>query len=130
MLYWECTHGSKVFFEYPPYGKLVRHYCRHHQGSLNGKKNFPVIVKKPRGLLGNQSPSCPICGKLFKNLNNLENHMENLKVIDIKHRIFFENQLSFEKKYNSFIQQNSGKSKLHEIPKFGKINIKKEKKID
>jgi len=130
VLYWECTHGSKVFFEYPPYGKLVRHYCRHHQGSFNAKKSFAVIVKKPRGLLGNQSPSCPICGKLFKNLNNLENHMESLKKNDMNHRIFFENKLSFEKSYKSHIQQNLDTSKLNEIPKFGKINVKKEKKID
>ncbi len=130
VLYWECTHGSKVFFQYPPYGKLVRHYCRQYKGSLNIKKRFPVIVKKPKGLLDSQSPSCPICGKLFKNLNNLENHMENLKKIDIDHRLFLENRLSFEKGYKLYNQKDLDKSKIYDHPKFGKFNVKKEKKID
>ena len=130
VLYWECTHGSKVFFEYPPYGKLVRHYCRHHRGSFNVKKRFPVIVKKPIGLPDNQSPSCPICGKLFKNSKNLEDHIENMKRNDKSHKFFLDNRLSFEKGYKSYIQRDLGNSKLNEYPKFGKINIKKEKKID
>ena len=83
VLYWECTHGSKVFFEYPPYGKLVRHFCRHRKGAFNVRKIPQIIVKKPKGLLENQSPSCPICGKLFKNINSLEDHLENLKKSDI-----------------------------------------------
>ncbi|MHA2132040.1 MAG: hypothetical protein ACW99L_18885, partial [Promethearchaeota archaeon] len=79
VLYWECRHGSKVFFNYPPYGKLIRHYCRHRIGTSKQMKNFRVIVKKPKGLLENSSPSCPVCGKLFSTIQNLNDHINNLK---------------------------------------------------
>jgi len=129
ILYWECTHGSKVFFEYPPYGKLVRHFCRHHEDSLNVKKRFQVIVKKPKGLLENQSPCCPICGKLFKNSINLENHLENLKKNDINHQLFFKNRISFENENKANIKKDLGSIKSRDQSCFGKINLKKEKKI-
>ncbi len=129
VLYWECTHGSKVFFEYPPYGKLVRHICRYHKDSFNVKKRFHVIVKKPKGLLENQSPSCPICGKLFKNSISLENHLENLKKNDINHKLFFENRISFENEYKTTINKDLGHIKSSDQSEFGKINLKKEKKI-
>ncbi|MFX1501724.1 MAG: hypothetical protein ACFFDH_12230 [Promethearchaeota archaeon] len=130
VLYWECTHGSKVFFEYPPYGKLVRHYCRHHKGSLHIKKTYPVIVQKPKGLLEKKSLSCPICGKLFKNANSVKNHIENLRKNDIYHKLFFENKISFEDNYKEYNQKDSDQIKEYKKSKFGKINIKKQKKID
>ncbi|MBA7695892.1 hypothetical protein ES703_104532 [subsurface metagenome] len=130
VLFWECTHGSKVFFEYPPYGKLVRHFCRYHKGAFNVKKKFQIIVKKPKGLLDYQSPSCPVCGKLFKNISSLEDHLEILKKNDIYHKLFFDNKISFEDKFVENIHKNSDQTKLLEQPEFGKINIKKEKKID
>ncbi|UCD02270.1 MAG: hypothetical protein JSV23_04450 [Promethearchaeota archaeon] len=130
VLYWECTHGSKVFFEYPPYGKLVRHYCRYSTGKSNIKKNYQIIVKKPKSLLENQSPSCPICGKLFKNINNLEDHLENLKKRDIYHKLFIENRISFEDENKEYMQTDSERIRSYNKPKFGKISIKKEKKND
>ena len=96
VLDWECTHGSKVFFKYPPYGKLVRHICRQRIGSFTVKNVTPVIVKKPKGLLENRYLSCPICGNLFKNASNLDNHLENLGKIDIYHTLFLMNRISFE----------------------------------
>lgn len=130
VLYWECTHGSKVFFEYPPYGKLVRHFCRRRKGAFNVRKKSQIIVKKPKGLLENQSPSCPICGKLFKNLDNLEDHLENLKKSDIYHKLFIENRISFEEENNEYMQKGSEQIRTYNKPKFGKINVKREKKND
>jgi len=63
VLYWECGHGSKKIFNYPPYRKLIRHFCRQDKTGINNRKRFPVIVKSTKGLLENESPSCPICGK-------------------------------------------------------------------
>jgi len=128
VLYWECTHGSKVFFEYPPYGKLVRHICRHHKVLFNIKKKYPVIVKKPKGLLEKCSLSCPICGKLFKNGNDLHNHLENLKKNDIYHRLFFMNKISFIDNYKDNSQTDINQITASTKPKFGKINVKKQKK--
>ncbi|MFW9881251.1 MAG: hypothetical protein ACFFG0_49940, partial [Candidatus Thorarchaeota archaeon] len=98
VLYWECRHGSRVFFNYPPYGKLVRHFCRQVTGVTRIKKKFPVIVKIPIGLLKKESPSCPVCGKLFKNLKNLNDHINNLKKLDRLHKDFDKNKLDFDLK--------------------------------
>jgi len=127
VLYWECRHGSKVFFNYPPYGKLIRHFCRHTTGKLKVKTDFPVIVKIPKGLLEKESPSCPACGKLFKNLKNLNDHINNLKKQDGLHQDFDKNKLNFELGYPEKSQANSDKYKLYSKSKFGKINIKKKK---
>ncbi|MFX1488351.1 MAG: hypothetical protein ACFFBI_04335 [Promethearchaeota archaeon] len=125
VLYWECRHGSKVFFNYPPYGKLVRHYCRHSLGNLRRKKNFQIIVKTPKGLLDKESPVCHICGRIFKNTQNLEDHLKNLKKQDILHKSFYENTLKFETEDLGAIQVDSDKANLDYKPKFGRINFRK-----
>jgi len=122
VLYWECTHGSKLFFNYPPYGKLIRHHCKTHLNSEKGDK-YSICVKSPLGLLIEASPCCPVCGKLFKNENSLKSHFNELKKEDMKHRQFFER--------GDFLNSSS-ESKFSETfnsPKFGKINIKEKKEI-
>ena len=104
VLFWECTHGSRIFFNYPPYGKLIRHRC-----SLNKGKNikkFPIIVKTPEGLLKEPSPSCPACGKLFKYELHLKDHLKHC---------------SYNNEYFKNIEKEI---KTPNKPKFGRINIK------
>jgi len=127
VLYWECRHGSKIFFNYPPYGKLIKHFCRYTKGQPVVKKDFPVIVTTPKGLLEKESPSCPACGKLFKNPKNLNDHLKNMRNRDDLHHNFDKNKLNFELGYQEKNQENSDKYKLYNKPKFGKINIKKKK---
>lgn len=124
VLYWECTHGCKVFFNYPPYGKLVRHYCR---VALNEKtKNkYPVIVKPPCYLSENPSPSCPICGKLFKTENDLNKHLRQSKERDSFHKLFYSNEIAFKSDKFDKGQEKKDKSKVQYNPLFGRINIKK-----
>ena len=129
VLYWECKHGSKVFFDYPPYGKLMKHFCRHRTSILTPKRYSPIIVKKPKGLLEISSPSCPVCGKLFKNEGNLKDHLKNLRKNDKLHNSFFENKLFFKDNYRKKGQINLDQIKMHYKPKFGRINVKK-KEID
>ena len=124
VLYWECRHGCKMFFTYPPYGKLIRHRCRVQLGK-NSKRKFQIIVKTPSGLLEKASPSCPICGKLFKNNKDLESHLKQLKKIDFQHRKYFEEKIppineNGQEKLKEFI-----KTKSNARAKFGTINIKK-----
>ncbi|MFX1303926.1 MAG: hypothetical protein ACFFBV_03735 [Promethearchaeota archaeon] len=130
VLYWECVHGSKVFFEYPPYGKLVKHYCRYRNGKFNLKKKIQIIVKKPKRFLNNQSPSCPVCGKLFKNKDSLEDHFENSKKSDIYHKLFLDDKISFLDENKENIQKDLDQIETYDRPKFGKINIKNENKND
>ena len=118
VLYWECTHGCKVFFEYPPYGKLIKHNCRLYMNK-NRKNKYTIIVKKPNKLLKDVSPSCPICGKLFRTENDVIEHLKQIKKTDELHKNYFENDLSFE----SFFQENN--QNLSIKPKFGRINLRK-----
>ena len=121
VLYWECTHGSKIFFEYPPYGKLVRHYCRKPLGKKLINK-YPVFVKRPQKLLKDASPSCPACGKLFKSEYDLKEHLKQLKNRDKLHEQFLKNDFVF----NTAHEKKKSISTGNYV--FGKMNIKPKKK--
>jgi hypothetical protein len=84
-------------------------------------------VKVPKGLLEMESPSCPVCGKLFKSLGNLNDHMTNLKKRDDLHQVFAQNNLNFDLGYRENNKETNDKYKMFSNPKFGKINIKKKK---
>lgn len=126
VLYWECTHGSKVFFEYPPYGKLIRHRCKKYKGKSRRKK-YKIIVKSPKGISEDPSPRCKACGKYFSDEASLQSHIEQLKSYDAIHKDLF----AFDRKdtsSNGFSNKKEEKFKLHYKPEFGKITFKKRKK--
>lgn len=120
VLYWECTHGCKVFFEYPPYGKLIKHKCR--KKPTNQKKKYEPIVKKPKGLLDNPNLYCPACGKVFQNKKNLKDHINSLKSQDYYHRILIS---SFEDLDSEDLKKNHNESETKHRPVFGKITFRK-----
>ena len=124
VLYWECTHGSKIFFVYPPYGKLQRHFCRKEQRLSNKKKEFPIVVKPPKGLLENPYFNCPVCGKIFKKDTSLQDHFKELNKNDLEHYLFSNNKLVFNNKFNNKTKLDSDSDKFRYKPKFGRINIK------
>jgi uncharacterized C2H2 Zn-finger protein len=128
VLYWECTHGSKIFFQYPPYGKLQKHFCRMSKLNINKKKVFPVIIKSPKGLLEDPFITCPVCGKIFKDEDSLKNHLNEMKKQDFEHNIFFRNELVFEYDLKKVRYSQFEDNKYQKNLKFGKINIRKEKK--
>jgi hypothetical protein len=103
----------------------VRHFCRHSTGKYKLKKNFEIIVKTPKGLLEKDSPRCHICGRIFKSLQNLEDHLKISKKQDNLHKSFYENTLNFSSEILRGSQENSNKAKLYYKPKFGRINIKR-----
>jgi len=124
VLYWECRHGCKVFFNYPPYGKLIQHRCRRYKGK-NVKNKYPVIVKPPKGLLEEASPKCPVCGKTFKHQSDLDSHIKQLKKNDPQHNKFFEGTLKFIDDIDNKSLKDSKKANNITKPKFGTINIKR-----
>ncbi|MBY8984444.1 MAG: hypothetical protein KGD65_05230 [Candidatus Lokiarchaeota archaeon] len=91
----------------------------------NSKYKIPVIVKIPKEFLEKESPSCPVCGKLFKNLENLNDHVNNLKKQDGLHQDDDKDKLNFELGYREKNQVNFEKFKSYFNLKFGKINSKK-----
>ena len=126
VLYWECTHGCKVFFQYPPYGRLIRHICKSYEGKNKASRNkYPVIVKKPLGLLEKASPSCPACGKIFKTELNLREHLKKLKKTDYLHKLYFRQDIVIENENEVNIKKPNEKLRIHYKPIFGRINIKK-----
>ena len=126
VLYWECTHGCKVFFQYPPYGRLIRHICKKYEGKTKTAHNkYPVIVKKPKGLLEKASPCCPACGKIFKTGASLKEHLKQLKKTDYLHQVYLEQQIIIKPEYNVKKSQSNEKLRIHYKPIFGRINVKK-----
>ena len=123
VLYWECTHGCKLFFNYPIYGKLIKHICKREV--LNKKKKFPVIVKAPIKLLKEEKPSCSVCGKPFNSINDLNSHLREIKKIDPPHKLFYENSLICEDITSARDLKKTNEIKMDFQPKFGEINIKK-----
>ncbi|MFX0144988.1 MAG: hypothetical protein ACFE9C_13040 [Candidatus Hodarchaeota archaeon] len=109
---------------------MVWHICRQYKGSFNIKKNYPVIAKNPKVILEKYSLSCPICSKLLRNAINLDNHLESLKKNDIYHRLFFADRFFFKDYYKQDSQTDISQIETCNKPKFGKINIKTQKKID
>ncbi len=128
VLYWECTHGSKIFFEYPPYGKLVKHYCRKYLSSKSQKKKFKVIVKTPNRLFDDPKISCPICGKLFDSNISLDNHLIMLKRTDPEHKNFFKDRIKFSEEDHYKNRKKQKENNSFQSPKFGQVNIKKANK--
>ena len=124
VLYWECTHGSKLFFNYPIYGKLIRHSCQLYV-SKNKKNKYPIIVKTPNKILTENGPSCSICGKYFKTTIDLDSHMKEIKKFDPLHKQFVENKLIFRSNSSEEVFSNKSENKSFFKPKFGRINIKK-----
>jgi uncharacterized Zn finger protein len=119
-LYWECTHGCKVFFEYPPYGKLIKHKCK-KKGNKDRKKIYKNIIKKPKGLLNNPNLHCPACGKVFQNKQSLRDHIKSLKSQDYYHRILIS---SFDDLDSNDLKVNQTKGESKHKPVFGKVTFK------
>ncbi|MHA1757129.1 MAG: C2H2-type zinc finger protein [Promethearchaeota archaeon] len=121
VFYWECKHGSKVFFNYPPYGKLIRHICQSYL-KKNIKEKFKIIVKTPKILPENTFITCPICAKSFKNENALEQHIKSLRNIDEMHYKYYNNEIIFDE-----LRNESNRRQNNYFPKFGRINIRNKK---
>ena len=127
VLYWECTHGSKMFFEYPPYGKLIRHNCRKDRELLRGEKKYPIVVKTPRALLGEPYYSCAVCGKTFRDESSLKDHIKTQKKNDLEHKMCFRNKLTIQNLNRSMNNSCPNHNTVQHKPKFGRINIKTSK---
>ncbi|MBD3196920.1 MAG: hypothetical protein GF317_17840 [Candidatus Lokiarchaeota archaeon] len=127
VLYWECTHGSKVFFEYPPYGKLIRHRCRKRIGKK--KKKYENIIKNPNRFYLSSQYQCNACKKVFKTEESLRDHINEMKSHDYYHQIFFEKKKNDMDNLRKTKNDDELKSTRETYkPTFGKFNIKQKNK--
>lgn len=120
VLYWECRHGSKIFFNYPPYGKLIQHHCQ-TKYKKSRKNKYPVIIKKPLNISSENSPCCPACGKMFKTEEDREQHLKDSSKLDDLHILYFQNKITLQ---SSDKEDKQWDLKNKDLPKFGRINIK------
>lgn len=126
VFYWECLHGCKIFFEYPVYGKLIRHRCKKRSVEAGLKKKHLIEVKVPT-FEDLKFYDCPICGKIFKNKDQLVNHIRELKKNDSAHQSAPKNlkNLNFQQDFLNFVSKKAKKDQYE--PLFGKISIIKKK---
>ncbi|MCP4762412.1 MAG: hypothetical protein GY870_11575 [archaeon] len=99
ILYWECDIcHAKTFFSLPIYGKPIRHICDKYlvpkQKKLP-KWRTPVEEKerKPLDVKEITTFNCPVCDKIFRNENQFNDHIKQMKRFDEDHKIFFGNVL-------------------------------------
>ena len=106
VFYWEGSAGSKVFFEYPVKGKLIKHVCR--PLSKKRHKSFVKLSHSEHSIfdLERKSYICPVCGKLFKDELSLSSHIKDLEKTEQAHSDFFKNALDlvdFDEDYQKTI---------------------------
>jgi hypothetical protein len=94
---------------------------------LHKKKEFPIVVKPPKGLLENPYFSCPVCGKLFKKETALRDHFNERKKDDLEHFLFSSNKLVFKDEKDKRKKKPLESKAFQYEPKFGRINIKTSK---
>ena len=91
VLYWECTHGARVFFDYPIYGKAIRHICQKRKSS---KSRVAITqVQQNQQQLEVATYQCPVCGKIFDKEQALARHINQMKKQEDNHAVFFGFQL-------------------------------------
>ncbi len=87
VLYWECTHGCRALFEYPVYGRPLKHHCQ----EIKKKKTVAIITHNEHKiqLMERSTYQCPVCEKIFETDNALMTHIRQLKKTDDFHAHFF-----------------------------------------
>jgi hypothetical protein len=87
VLYWECSHGARVFFDYPIYGKPIRHICQ--KVHKNKSRVLTTNAEQNQRLLQIETYQCPVCGKIFEQGDGLVRHINQKKKQDDDHADFF-----------------------------------------
>lgn len=102
VLFWECTHGCKVVFEFDTGGRLAgRHRCKATHGSTAPKKprkwfdldnSFDMASVSKRFLenLFKESYRCPACKATFKTETSYFQHVKQKAEMDEVHARFYE----------------------------------------
>nr|MDO8108889.1 hypothetical protein [Candidatus Sigynarchaeota archaeon] len=106
LLYWECTHGCKVMFEFDKFGRLAGHHKCH--GAASGVRSSRPLKKRPPALaesgfdissvskkfienLFKESFQCPVCKEKFASEASYYQHLHQKKAIDDNHSAFYRN---------------------------------------
>lgn len=88
VIFWQCTHGCKLFFEYPIYGRTLKHICKsnpkrpYNQSSISHGNYVVKFVER-------STYRCPVCQKILESEDALLDHIRRLKRSDDSHAHFF-----------------------------------------
>ncbi len=129
VIFWQGSAGSKVFFDAPVKGKLIKHTCK--KKSYKKPSKYIKCSYSEHSTIDPERKSfqCPVCGKIFNKSDYVNEHIKQMKKIDDYHRDFFENALDLLKE-EAKEAQNSRKvfEKSHDLKQTKRIIIKKKKK--
>lgn len=100
-LYWECSHGCKVFFEFDKFGRLAgKHKCKGRGAASRPKKKRPyfdydndfdisTVSKTFIEKLFKESYQCPVCEEKFASEADYYRHLKDKKNYDDDHDKFY-----------------------------------------
>ncbi|MHA1793590.1 MAG: hypothetical protein ACTSVI_13155 [Promethearchaeota archaeon] len=138
VLYWECTHGSKVFFEFDKYGRLLgKHKCpksgkkpskKKYAGTIDDQDfNMSSISKKLVERLFKEVFQCPVCQARFSSESQFHNHFKQKKDYDDDHAEFYnKNKMQIEKLLDAKVHQDQESnipSVVNKIAKPEKVSV-------
>lgn len=105
LLYWECTHGCKVMFEFDKNGRLLgAHKC--HAAPPGIHKSRPLKPRPPAlaeygfdissvskafiEKIFKESYKCPVCGEEFATETGYYQHLKQKRAIDDRHDEYYQ----------------------------------------
>ncbi|MFX0102281.1 MAG: hypothetical protein ACFFCS_22140 [Candidatus Hodarchaeota archaeon] len=100
-MYWECTHGCKVFFEFDKFGRFGgKHKCKGRGATSRPKKKRPyfdydndfdisTVSKSFIEKLFKESYKCPVCKEEFASESHYYQHLNGKKNYDDDHNKFY-----------------------------------------
>ncbi|MHA1231274.1 MAG: hypothetical protein ACTSRP_12760 [Candidatus Helarchaeota archaeon] len=83
VLYWECEHGCKVFFDLPLRRPLTKHKCNRKSYR---ELRIEMEIELEEEFFFIEDHICPVCYRNFKNEKDLKNHLKSLKNQDDEHK--------------------------------------------
>ena len=89
VLYWECRHGCKVFFDLPASRPMTKHICNrksYKEFRREQEEKFRVEY------VFREDYNCPVCQKFFSSEKALKNHLKNLRHQDDEHSMYYANE--------------------------------------
>ncbi|MBD3227457.1 MAG: hypothetical protein GF329_04640 [Candidatus Lokiarchaeota archaeon] len=89
VLYWECTHGCKVFFDLPTSRPMTKHEC--HRKSYR-EYRIEMDKKIDDTYEFREDYDCPVCGKVFSSEGALRNHLKSMRHRDDEHSEYYANE--------------------------------------
>jgi hypothetical protein len=123
LLYWECTHGCKVMFEFDKNGRILgAHKCRVMPPGVKKSRSLkprpPALAEQGFDIssvskafiekIFKESFKCPVCGETFATESSYYQHLRQKRAIDDRHEQFY--------RENGKVIETLGSDATEEVP--------------